>query len=179
MASVFARRRRRDTAMDAASTTWLSIRFASSRRCTQKPSNPASCMTTISTGAPATSSALERMRASRPSNPAPSPADIECFDIVTLPGDSEVTSHVDWLNSSDAYSVETCRSTSANSFMGRGIGFLHVCHHDGPTVPGRDCRRFPWNLYHILSMEPHLSFRVLRVRSSISTIANDSYVCWI
>jgi hypothetical protein len=46
--------------------------------------------------------------------------------IVTLPGDSEVTSQVDWLNSSDAYSVATRCSTSANSFMGRGIGFLHA-----------------------------------------------------
>jgi hypothetical protein len=73
MASVFARRRRRGTAIDAASTNWLSIRFASSRRCTQKPSNLASWTTTIPTGAPATCSALVRKRASRPSNPGRSP----------------------------------------------------------------------------------------------------------
>src|ERR1700683_1940127 len=121
-----ARRRRRGTEIDAASTTWLLIRFASSSRCTQKPSSPASWITTISTGTPATDSALTRMRASRPNNPAPSPAEIECFDIVTLPGDSEVTSHDVWLNSSDAKSVAVWCSTSVNSFIGRGIGSLHA-----------------------------------------------------
>jgi hypothetical protein len=106
-------------------------------------------MTTIPTGTPATCSALVRKRASRLSNPAPSTAGIKCFDIVTLPGDSEVTSQVDWLNSSDAYSVATRCSTSANSFMGWGIGFLHAMPMTTShrTKPAR--RRSPWNLYHM------------------------------
>jgi hypothetical protein len=35
-----------------------------------------------------------------------SPAAIECFDILSLFGDSEVTSQLDRLNSSDTYRVE-------------------------------------------------------------------------
>jgi hypothetical protein len=49
-------------------------------------------------------------------HPGPSPAGIE----------SEVTSHVERLNSSDAYTVATWCSTSDDSLMGRGIGFLHA-----------------------------------------------------
>jgi hypothetical protein len=29
-------------------------------------------------------------------------------------------------------------------------------NHDGPTVPSRDCRRSPWNLYHTLFRFPYL-----------------------
>jgi len=106
-------------------------------------------MTTISTGTPAADSALVRSRASRPTNPAPSPAEIECFDIDTLPGDSDVTSHDVWLNSNDAKSVATRCSTSVDSLMGRGIGFLHAMplttvqpYQAGLAVVA------PWNLYH-------------------------------
>src|ERR1700688_671376 len=62
--------------------------------------------------------------------------------------DSEVTSHDVWLNSSDAKSVATLCSTSANSFIGRGIGFLHAMpmttvqpYQAGLAVVA------PWNLY--------------------------------
>ena len=67
---------------------------ASSSRCTQKPSLPASWMTTTSAFLPADCSTLPRRRASRA---APSPAATECFDIVRLPGASDVTSQVDRL----------------------------------------------------------------------------------
>jgi hypothetical protein len=45
--SVLALRRRRGAAIDAGSTTWLSTPSPSSRRCSQKPSSPASSMVTI------------------------------------------------------------------------------------------------------------------------------------
>jgi PAS domain S-box-containing protein len=48
----------------------------------------------------------ERRRASKASNLGASPAAIVCFDILSLFGDSEVTSQVDRLNSSDTYRVE-------------------------------------------------------------------------
>jgi hypothetical protein len=62
-------------------------------------------MTAILTDLPVTSAAFARSRASKPSNAVPSPAGDECFDILSLPGDSDVSSHVEWLNSSDTYSV--------------------------------------------------------------------------
>ena len=45
--SVFARRRRREVAIEAGSTTWLSIPSFCSTRWIQKPSSPASWMTMI------------------------------------------------------------------------------------------------------------------------------------
>jgi hypothetical protein len=36
---------------------------------------------------------------------APSPPRVEYFDIFSLPGESDVTSQVAWLNSSDAHNV--------------------------------------------------------------------------
>src|SRR6266851_4280717 len=78
--------------------------FASNNRCTQKPSSPASWITTIFTGCPATCCIRVRVRSSRPSNAPPSPPAVECFDILSLPGAREVTSHVARLSSSDAYS---------------------------------------------------------------------------
>jgi hypothetical protein len=57
-----------------------------------------------------------------------SPAAIECFDILSLFGDSEVTSQLDRLNSSDTYRVEWSPCLRAKSWLrvlsvGR-IGFL-------------------------------------------------------
>jgi hypothetical protein len=78
--SVFARHRRLDTATEAGSTTWLSMSFASSDRCTQKPSRPASWMTTTLSDPPTSCSALPRRRASKASNLGASPAAIEYFD---------------------------------------------------------------------------------------------------
>ena len=51
-------------------------------------------------------SLLPRRRASKASNLGASPAAIVCFDILFLFGDSEVTSQLDRLNSSDTYRVE-------------------------------------------------------------------------
>src|SRR5580704_5325257 len=116
------------TSADAGSTTWLSMSFASSDRCTQKPSRPASWMTTTLTDPPTNCSALPRRRASKASNLGASPAAIECFDILLLFGDSEVTSQLDRLNSSDTYRVEWSPCLRAKSWLrvlsvGR-IGFL-------------------------------------------------------
>src|SRR5271169_3908474 len=66
-------------------------------------------MTTISTGPLAICSALTCRRLNRPSNAAPLPPRVEYFDIFSLPGDSDVTSHLARLNSSDAYNVASSR----------------------------------------------------------------------
>ena len=79
--------------------------WASSSRCTQKPSLPASWMTTTSTDAPSGRATLPRRRASRASSAAPSPAATECFDILAPPGASDVASQADRLSSRDAYNV--------------------------------------------------------------------------
>ena len=62
-------------------------------------------MTAIPTNLPVTSADFARRRASKLSNALPSPAGDECFEILSLPGDNDVTNHVEWLNSSDTYSV--------------------------------------------------------------------------
>ena len=51
---------RRSTAIEAGSTTRLSMPLASSRRCSQNPSRPASWMTTTLTGLPIRRSAFSR-----------------------------------------------------------------------------------------------------------------------
>ena len=101
IASVFALRRRRGAAIDAGSTTWLSMPFASSNRCTQKPSRPASWIITMFTARLVDCAALARRRSNKDSNAGPSPAGDEYFDNFVLPGDNDVTSHIEWLNSSD------------------------------------------------------------------------------
>ena len=63
--SVFARRLRRFTAIEAASTTWLSTPFASRKRCTQKPSRPASWIEITLTVVPQDRSARAFSRFSR------------------------------------------------------------------------------------------------------------------
>src|SRR4051812_18144037 len=60
MRLVFARRRRREVKIEAASTTWLSMPACSSTRCTQKPSRPASRMVMIGKLAPARACAYDR-----------------------------------------------------------------------------------------------------------------------
>src|SRR3954453_1779293 len=146
MASVFARRCRRGAATDPGSTTRLSTPWASSSRCTQKPSMPASWTTTTPTGPPADRSTLPRRRVSRASSAAPSPAATECFDILPPPGASDVTSQADRLSSRDAYSVAWwCRSWGG-SCSGHGlvgcIGSSLRCCRRSPhrTKAGRDRR---------------------------------------
>src|SRR5215813_9298573 len=105
-------------------------------------------MTTIATGPPASRSALSCRRLNRPSSAARSPPRVECFDIFSLPGDSDVTSHVAWLNSSDAYNVASSRR-QWDSFwvvvwlMGRIGCLLAMPLTTTASYPTRVCRRHP------------------------------------
>ena len=100
--SVFARRRLRDVAIEAGSTTWLSISSFRRTRWIQNPSSPASWMTTIGKLCPVRACVLCLSSENRASMPAISPACTECFDILSrLPGDRDVISHLDRLNSNE------------------------------------------------------------------------------
>src|ERR1700675_4846627 len=110
-------------------------------------------MTTIATGPPLICSALTCRRLNRPSSAAPSPPRVEYFDIFSLPGDSDVTSHVAWLNSSDAYNVASshCRGDRfcvVGWVVGRIRCLLAMQVDDACTVPSRFAVVTPWNLYH-------------------------------
>src|SRR5918993_2177845 len=85
--------------MEAGATIGLSMALAVRRRWIQKPSKPASWMTTSLAEAPVRSSVLALSRASRSRSAPPLPPVTDCFDIVSLPGDREVTSQRDRLNS--------------------------------------------------------------------------------
>src|SRR3712207_2188412 len=87
--------------MEAGSTTWLSMPLAISRRWIQKPSKPASWMTTSLAEAPVRFSVLALNRASKSRSAPPSPPATECFDIFSQPDAREVTSQRDRLNSSE------------------------------------------------------------------------------
>jgi hypothetical protein len=101
-------------------------------------------MTTILTGVPARCSALSLKRVKRSSSPAPSPPATECFDIFSLPGDSEVTSHLDRLSSNET-KIEATSERMAVSLWTRwwlvGIGRL-LDGWFGPQ-PARGGRRPP------------------------------------
>ena len=116
MPSLLPRRRRRGTATEAASTTWLSMPFASSSRCSQKPSSPASSIATTRTGPPTCSSACRRRRPRSASSAATSPAATMCFDIFSLPGSSEVTSHFERLSSKDTATMPFSTAVAARAF---------------------------------------------------------------
>ena len=100
--SVFARRRRRDVAIEAASTTWLSIPSSWSKRWIQNPSRPASCITMIGTTCPLRTCAFSESRENRARSLATSPLRTVCFDIFSPPpGDNDVISQVDRLSSNE------------------------------------------------------------------------------
>ena len=94
--SVFARRRRRETAIEAGSTTWLSIPLSSRTRWIQKPSRPASWIEMIRKLRPVLAVAL-RCRCSKcPSKAGTSPPGTTTFDIFSpAPGESDVIIHFD------------------------------------------------------------------------------------
>lgn len=100
-----ARRLRRFTAIDAGSTTTLLIAWASSKRCTQNPSRPASCMTTTSTGCRKRRSARSRRRFNTESRPAPSQAVTPCLLAFSSPGALATTTQLDRLSSRATNSV--------------------------------------------------------------------------
>src|SRR3712207_1422020 len=87
--------------MEEGSTMWLSTPRAVSRRWIQKPSKPASWMTTSLAEAPVRFSVLALRQASRSSRAPASPPVTECFDIFSLPGERDVTSQRDRPNSSE------------------------------------------------------------------------------
>src|SRR5919199_1872968 len=129
IASVLARRCRRLTAIEAGSTTWLSIPLASSRRCSQKPSSPASWTTETWTGRPIRRSAVALRRAKRLRSAAPSPPATACPDSLSLPGASTVTSHRDFPSSSAAKSLLASSWPVARIGVAGGsdiIGCLHA-----------------------------------------------------
>jgi hypothetical protein len=112
IASVLARRCRRSTAIEAGSTTWLSIPLASSRRCTQKPSRPASWMTTTRTGRPARRSAVVLSRVRRSSSAPPAPPATVYLESFSPPGALTVTSQRALLSSRDAKRVVSLARTA-------------------------------------------------------------------
>ena len=100
--SVFALRRRRDVAIEAGSTTWLSTPSSCSNRWIQNPSRPASCITMIGTTWPMRTCAFSVSRENRARSPATSPLRTVCFDIFSPPpGDNDVISQVDRLSSNE------------------------------------------------------------------------------
>src|SRR3954469_21221312 len=135
--SVLARRCRRLTAIEAGSATWLEVPFRSSRRCSQKPSSPASWMTRTSTGRPVRRSAVVLSRAKRSRRAAPSPPATACLDSLSLPGASTVTSHRDSPSSSAAKSLPASGRVVASIGVALGsaiIGCLHPGRGNlGPT----------------------------------------------
>jgi hypothetical protein len=85
-------RRRRDVAIEAGSTTWLSIPSAS----------PASWMTTSGKISPVRARAFSLSCPKRSISPATSPPRTECFDNFSPPpGDSDVINQVDRLSSNE------------------------------------------------------------------------------
>src|SRR3954452_10902580 len=118
--SVFARRRRRDVAMEAGSTTWLSIPSFCRTRWIQNPSSPASWMTMIGKTRPVRVRAFSLSWAKRARRAAMSPLRTECFDIFSPPpGESEVTTQVERLSSRDTkIALRSVRTAGCSS--GRG-----------------------------------------------------------
>lgn len=114
--SLFARRLRRGIATEAASTTWLSMPLASSTRCSQKPSSPASWMLTTFTGRPSRLSAFALSSPSSFSRPALSPPSNQRFENFSLPGISHVASHFEGLSSKDT------ATTPSSPRMAAGFG---------------------------------------------------------
>ena len=91
----------RGTASEAGSTIQLSTSLPLSTRCREKPSRPASCIAAIVTAAPECFSAFALRRARNSSSARQSPPGTRCFDILSAPDTSDVTSHFDGLSSNE------------------------------------------------------------------------------
>ena len=91
---------------------------ASSRRCSQNPSRPASWMTTTLTGLPIRRSAFSRSPASRSSSARPSPAAMVRLETFSSPGALVATSQDFRLSSSAANRV----LSSDRAAVGAGRG---------------------------------------------------------
>src|SRR5713101_400974 len=142
--SVFARRRRREVRIDAASTTWLSIPSDCSTRWIQKPSRPASWMTIIGKSLPVRAVALRLSSANRRSSPDTSPAGTECLDIFSPPpGDRDVISQV--LRDSSIETKIAPRSVRIAACTGRGVSSGIVASRVGgsATSLSKSADRYP------------------------------------
>src|SRR5918993_4197682 len=117
--SVFARRRRRAVAIEAGSTTWLSIPSLCRTRWIQNPSSPASWIVMIGKTRPVRARAFSLSWDKRATRAAVSPLRTECFDIFSLPGASEVMTQVERLSSRDTkIALRSVRTAACSS--GRG-----------------------------------------------------------
>src|SRR3954468_18142254 len=118
--SVFARRRRRDVAMEAGSTTWLSIPSLCRTPGIQNPSSPASWMTRMGKTRPVRARAFSWSWDKRARRAAVSPLRTECFDIFSPPpGARKVMTQVERLSSRDTkIALRSVRIAACSS--GRG-----------------------------------------------------------
>src|SRR3954452_23518026 len=109
--------------------------LSTSRRCTQKPSRPASWITTTLTDLPSRRSAVSRSFPSSVSSPGPSPAVTTRFEIRSSPGELVATSQDLRLSSSAANTILSSDPVVVGTGWPRSvqdIGRLHEC--DWATV---------------------------------------------
>src|SRR5215207_7554161 len=122
--SVFARRRRRDVAIEAGSTTWLSIPSFCRTRWIQNPSSPASWMTRMGKTCPVRARAFSLSWDKRARRAAMSPLGTACLDIFSPPpGAREVMTQVERLSSRDTkIALRSVRTAVCSSGRGQRAG---------------------------------------------------------
>src|SRR3954451_21777526 len=149
--SVFARRRRRDVAIEAGSTTWLSIPSFCRTRWIQNPSSPASWMTMTGKMCPVRARAFSVSWDKRARRAAMSPLRTACFDIFSPPpGASDVMTQVERLSSRDKDRVEI--GADSGVFVRSRTEGLHGRSRVSGSAPSL-CQRArcyqsrPWDLF--------------------------------
>src|SRR4051812_43546463 len=148
--SVFARRRRREVAIEAGSTTWLSIPSLCRTRWIQNPSSPASWMTMMGRTRPVRARAFSLSWDKRARRAAMSPLRTECFDIFSPPpGARDVMTQVERLSPRDTSRVEI--GADSGVFVRSRTEGLHGRSRVGGSAPAL-CQRAgcyqsrPWDL---------------------------------
>src|SRR5687767_3733318 len=102
--------------------------LSTSRRCTQKPSRPASWITTTLTARPSRRSAVSRSLPSSASSPGPSPALTTRFEIRSSPGELVATSQDLRLSSSAANTVLSSGRVAVATGWAKSVqDSLHEC----------------------------------------------------
>src|SRR4051812_31372737 len=104
--------------------------LASRKRCSQKPSSPASWITTTLTARPSRRSAVSRSFPSSVSSPGPSPAVTPRFEIRSSPGELVATSQDLRLSSSATNTVLSSGRVAVATGWAKSvqdIGLLHEC----------------------------------------------------